>query len=75
MLILSRKRGERIRIGDNVTVVVLEVRGSSVRLGFDGPADIPIHREEVHRRIKQERPRELVTAPRQFESWSPIVTY
>jgi carbon storage regulator len=52
MLVLSRKLGEQIVIGDNVTVTVLEVRGSRVKLGLAGPADIPIHREELHHRLE-----------------------
>jgi carbon storage regulator len=47
MLILTRKVGETIRIGDAVTVRVLEVRGSQVRLGIDAPGDVRIFREEV----------------------------
>jgi len=56
MLVLSRKYGERIRISDTVTLTVLEVRGGTVRLGFEAPADVPIHREEVYLRIRDERP-------------------
>ena len=52
MLILTRKVGEVIRIGDAVTVRVLEVRGSQVRLGVDAPAEIRIFREEVYRAIQ-----------------------
>ncbi len=48
MLVLSRKRGERIVIGDEIEVVVLEIRGDRVKLGFEGPKEIPIHRKEVH---------------------------
>ena len=60
MLILTRKVGEMIRIGDAVTVRVLEVRGSQVRLGIDAPADVRIFREEVYRSIQDEavRPRD-----------------
>ena len=47
MLILTRKVGETIRIGDAVTVRVLEVRGSQVRLGIEAPSDVRIFREEV----------------------------
>ena len=54
MLVLSRKEGERIQIGDTVSVTVLDVRGGKVRLGIDGPASVPIHREEVYQRIRQE---------------------
>lgn len=51
MLVLSRRKGERIVVGDLVTVSVLDIRGGRVRLGFSGPAEVPIHREEVFVRI------------------------
>ena len=54
MLVLSRKKGERIVIGENITVTVLEVSGDRVRLGFEGPREVPVHREEVHSRIAGE---------------------
>ena len=56
MLVLSRKNGERVRIGHSVEVTVLEVRGDRVKLGFSGPAEVPIHREEVYQRIAGGRP-------------------
>jgi carbon storage regulator len=49
MLILTRKVGETIRIGESVTVRVLEVRGGQVRLGLDAPSDVRILREEIYR--------------------------
>jgi len=55
MLVLSRKKGQRIRISDTVTVTVLGVRGGNVQLGIEAPPSVPIHREEVHRRIVSER--------------------
>ena len=51
MLVLSRKAGERIVIGPNIVVTVLEVRGNVVKLGCDAPASVPIHREEVSHRL------------------------
>jgi carbon storage regulator len=51
MLVLSRKRGERVLIGQEIEITVLEIRGSRVQLGFRGPAEVPIHREEVHHRM------------------------
>ena len=51
MLVLTRKLGEVIRVGDAVTVRVLEVRGNQVRLGVEAPADVRIYREEVYRAI------------------------
>jgi carbon storage regulator len=54
MLVLSRKRGQGIMIGPDVEVVVLEIRGDRVKLGFQGPANVPIHREEVYAQIVAE---------------------
>jgi carbon storage regulator len=51
MLVLNRKKGQRIVVGNRVEVVVLEVRGDRVKLGFEGPPEVPIHREELHRKI------------------------
>ena len=48
MLVLTRKIGEQIRIGDAITVRVLEVRGSQVRLGVEAPAEVRIYREEIY---------------------------
>ena len=56
MLVLSRKQGEVTVIGDDVTVTVLEVRGNRVKLGFTAPGEMPIHREEIHRRIERRAP-------------------
>jgi carbon storage regulator len=47
MLVITRKSGERICIGDDVTITVLEIVGSSVRLGIEAPSEIPVHRHEV----------------------------
>jgi carbon storage regulator len=54
MLVLSRKRGERIRIGDCVEVTVLAISGSRVKLGFSGPPDVWIQRDEVRREEHRE---------------------
>jgi len=51
MLVLSRKRGEAIVIAGNIEVTVLEVRGERVKLGIRSPAEVPIHRQEVYRKI------------------------
>ena len=53
MLVLTRKLGEVIRVGDSVTVRVLEVKGNHVRLGVEAPADVRIYREEVYRAIRE----------------------
>ncbi len=56
MLVLSRKPGEAVVIGDNVEVTVLEVHGDRVKLGLRGPAEVPIRREELCRRMTGEQP-------------------
>jgi carbon storage regulator len=53
MLVISRHAEEQIRIGSNITVRVLGIVGSSVRLGIDAPRSIPVHREEVFQAIQQ----------------------
>jgi carbon storage regulator len=50
MLVLNRKVGERVMIGPNIVVTVLEVRGNAVKLGCEAPLEVPVHREEVSRR-------------------------
>ena len=54
MLILTRRVGETLMIGDNVTVTVLGVKGNQVRLGVNAPRDVAVHREEIFERIQQE---------------------
>lgn len=54
MLILTRKKDEAIKIGDEVTVTVLAVRGNQVRLGINAPKDVSVHREEIYNRIVHE---------------------
>ena len=54
MLVLTRRLGEVIRVGDTVTVRVLEVKGNQVRLGIEAPPDVRIYREEVYRAIRKE---------------------
>ncbi|MEQ9407021.1 MAG: carbon storage regulator CsrA [Fuerstiella sp.] len=54
MLVLSRKKDEKIVIGDNITLMVIEIRGDKVRLGIDAPRDVSVHREEIYDAIKRE---------------------
>jgi carbon storage regulator len=54
MLILTRRVGETLMIGDEVTVTVLGVKGNQVRIGVNAPRDVSVHREEIYDRIKRE---------------------
>ncbi len=54
MLVLTRKSGERLVIGDNITLTVIEVRGDSVRLAFDAPKEVKIYRGEIYEAIVSE---------------------
>ncbi len=55
MLILTRRVGETLMIGDDVTVTVLGVKGNQVRIGVNAPKDVSVHREEIYERIKKEQ--------------------
>ena len=56
MLVLTRKRGETLVIGDDIKVTVLSVRGNLVRVGVDAPKSVPVHRQEVLDRMQREQP-------------------
>jgi carbon storage regulator len=59
MLILTRRVGETVMIGDDVTITVLGVKGNQVRVGINAPKSVAVHREEIYERIKREQQAEV----------------
>lgn len=55
MLVLSRKKGERVLIGDDIELIVTDIRGDKVRIGIEAPKEIPVHRSEVYEAIQAKR--------------------
>lgn len=55
MLILTRRVGESLMVGDDVTITVLGVKGNQVRIGVNAPKDVSVHREEIYQRIQREK--------------------
>ncbi|TDQ58132.1 carbon storage regulator CsrA [Mesocricetibacter intestinalis] len=53
MLILTRKVGESLLVGDDISITILNVRGNQVKIGVNAPKDVSVHREEIYQRIKQ----------------------
>ena len=64
MLILTRKRNERIMIGDSIEVIVVDIRGEQVQLGINAPKSVPVHRREVYEAIVRENGRVVPKTPR-----------
>ena len=62
MLILTRRVGESLMIGDDVTVTVLGVKGNQVRVGIDAPREVVVHRQEIYERIRAGQPPPVVQA-------------
>ena len=64
MLIITRYIGETIHVDDDITIAVLDVRGRQIKLGVNAPRDVPVHREEIHRRIQADTGMEPLVAAR-----------
>ena len=62
MLILTRRVGEALMVGGDITVTVMGVKGNQVRLGINAPKDVTVHREEIYDRVQQEKSRRDIAA-------------
>ena len=72
MLILTRRLGESVKIGDEVTVTVLGIKGSQVRLGFTAPRDVAVHREEIYERLRAVPARHRAVGTHEDSSQQPF---
>ncbi len=75
MLVLTRKLGENIRIGDVIKITVLEVRSGQVKLGIDAPPEVKVHREEIYARIQAENRRAAASSPDAVKDATRDVTW
>ena len=67
MLILTRRINEMLNIGDDIEVIVLGINGNQVRIGIDAPRDVPVHREEIYRKIQAEKG--VLTKEKVYGEW------
>ena len=70
MLVLSRKKNESIIINDDITIVVVEIRGDKVRLGVEAPKEVPVHRNEVYEAIRRNQQQASGEAAQQADASS-----
>ena len=71
MLILARRAGETVIIGDEVTITVLSVKGNQVRVGIEAPRSVAVHRKEIYKRIQREQQFESVGKPKHTPEYAP----
>lgn len=63
MLVLSREKNESIMIGDDVEIIIADIKGNKVRVGINAPRDIPVHRRELYDAIQKDKAKTQVTTP------------
>ncbi|MBM3316956.1 MAG: carbon storage regulator CsrA [Candidatus Eisenbacteria bacterium] len=73
MLILTRKLGENIRIGDKIKVTILDIKGGQVKLGIDAPPEVAVHREEIYERIREENERASGVTPKMLREVAGVL--
>jgi carbon storage regulator len=74
MLIITRRPGEKIMLGDDTVIEVIEVSGSSVRIGIDAPRSIPVYREEIWRSVKEENAAAAKADPAKLPTDLPVTS-
>ena len=72
MLILTRKNGEGIAIGDDIQIRILEIKGGQVKIGIEAPHDVAVHREEIYLKILEENQRAALDASIDFSSLTTL---
>ena len=74
MLILARKIGEAIAIGDDITIRVLEIKGGQVKIGIEAPSEVAVHREEIYLKILEENKRAALEAPADLSALDSVLS-
>ena len=74
MLIITRRPGEKIMLGDDTVIEVIEVSGSSVRIGIDAPRSLPVYREEIWRSVKEENSAAAQADPQRLPQDLPVTS-
>lgn len=72
MLVLTRKPGEAIHIGDGIVITIVDVDAKTCRIGIQAPPSVPVYREEVYKRIQEENRRAAATAPPDLEAMADL---
>ena len=73
MLVLTRKLGEKIQIGDDISILIMDIKGKQVRLGIEAPSEIEVHREEIYQKIKEENINASNVEPSELERLKKIM--
>lgn len=74
MLVLTRKEGEIITIGDSIKIYIQEIKDNQVKLGIQAPSDIPVHREEIYLKIQKENMRAILSCPEDVDRLMQYLT-